>query len=146
MGLKRIDHIGVAVDDVEQVARIFCELLGAEPAGEEDLEREGLRVISVAAGDDTIELFEPARSARPDHTVRRFLDQRGNALHHICLEVDDLDADLARLARLGVELVDRTPRAGAHERRVAFLHPRSTGGILIELAERPSGGPSDLAP
>lgn len=143
MGLKRIDHIGVAVKDVEQVARIFTELLGAEPAGEEELEHEGLRVISVAAGDDTIEFFEPTR---PDHTVRRFLDQRGNALHHICLEVDDLEAELARLVRLGVELVDRAPRLGAHERRVAFLHPRSTGGILIELSERPSGGPSDLAP
>jgi methylmalonyl-CoA/ethylmalonyl-CoA epimerase len=143
MGLKRIDHIGVAVEDAAKAARIFCELLGAEPAGEEDLESEGLRVISVAAGEDTIEFFEPTQA---DHTVRRFLDKRGNALHHICIEVDDLDAELARLDKLGAELVDRVPRSGAEARRVAFLHPRSTGGVLIELSERSGSGPRDLAP
>jgi len=143
MGLKRIDHIGVAVEDAAKAARIFCELLGTDPAGEEDLESEGLKVISVAAGEDTIEFFEPTRA---EHTVRRFLDKRGNALHHICIEVDDLDAELARLDKLGAELVDRTPRSGAQARRVAFLHPRSTGGVLIELSERGGTGPRDLAP
>ena len=143
MGLKRIDHIGVAVNDVGQVARLFCEILGTDPAGEEDLPAEGLEVISVAAGDDKIEFFTPTRA---DHTVRRFLDKRGNAIHHICIEVDDLDYELRRLKNQGVELVDEIPRAGAHARRVAFLHPRSTGGILIELSEHPSGGPADLAP
>lgn len=143
MGLKRIDHIGVAVEDAAKAARIFCELLGTDPAGEEDLESEGLKVISVAAGEDTIEFFEPTRA---EHTVRRFLDKRGNALHHICIEVDDLDAELARLEKLGAELVDRTPRSGAQARRVAFLHPRSTGGVLIELSERGGTGPRDLAP
>jgi methylmalonyl-CoA/ethylmalonyl-CoA epimerase len=78
--------------------------------------------------------------------VRRFLDKRGNALHHICIEVDDLDAELARLDKLGAELVDRVPRSGAEARRVAFLHPRSTGGVLIELSERSGSGPRDLAP
>jgi methylmalonyl-CoA/ethylmalonyl-CoA epimerase len=140
MGLKRIDHIGVAVDDVEQVARIFTQVLGAEPAGEEELADDGLRVISVVAGDDTIELFEPSRA---DHTVRRFLDRRGNALHHICLEVDDLDAELARLTRLGSSLVTGAA-PGADDRRVAFFI-RARPGYLIELGT-PSGGPSDLAP
>lgn len=143
MGLKRIDHIGVAVEDAAKAARLFSELLGTEPAGEEELAGEGLKVVSVAAGDDTIEFFEPTRA---DHTVRRFLDKRGNALHHICIEVDDLDAELGRLGKLGVELVDRTPRGGADARRVAFLHPRSTAGILIELSERSTSGPRDLAP
>jgi methylmalonyl-CoA/ethylmalonyl-CoA epimerase len=143
MGLKRIDHIGVAVVDAEEVARLFCDVLGADPAGEEILS-EGLHVVSVAAGDDTIEFFTPTR---PDHTVRRFLDKRGgSALHHICIEVDDLDQELVRLRGLGIELVDAKPRPGAHGRRVAFLHPRSTAGLLIELSERASAGPADLAP
>ncbi len=143
MPVKRIDHIGVAVNDAAKLARMFCELLGTDPAGEEELEGEGLEVFSVAAGGDHIEFFTPTRA---DHTVRRFLDKRGNAIHHICIEVDDLDHELKRLKNLGVELVDEKPRAGAHDRRVAFLHPRSTGGILIELSERASHGPADLAP
>ncbi len=143
MGLKRIDHIGVAVNDAGQVARLFCELLGADFAGQEDLASEKLKVFSVAAGDDQIEFFEPTSA---EHTVRRFLDKRGNAIHHICIEVDDLDHELRRLKDRGVELVDEKPRLGAHGHRVAFLHPRSMGGILIELAERPSKGPADLAP
>ncbi len=143
MAVKRIDHIGVAVEDAAELARLFCELLGTESLGEEALSGEGVKVFSVVAGDDTIEFFEPTRS---DHSVRRFLDKRGNALHHICIEVDDLDQELARLHKLGVELVDRKPRAGAHSRQVAFVHPRSTGGILIELCERGGTGPRDLAP
>jgi methylmalonyl-CoA/ethylmalonyl-CoA epimerase len=144
MALKRIDHIGVAVEDAAQVARLFCELLGTDPAGEDSLAAEGLEVVSVAAGGDHIEFFTPTN---PEHTVRRFLDRRGgNALHHICIEVDDLDHELSRLERLGVALVDKKPRPGAHGRRVAFLHPKSTGGLLIELSERASAGPSDLAP
>jgi methylmalonyl-CoA/ethylmalonyl-CoA epimerase len=143
MGVKRIDHIGVAVEDADAIARLFCELLGTDAAGEEELDEEGVRVVSVTAGDDTIEFFQPIRD---DHSARRFLDKRGNALHHICIEVDDLEADLARLTRLGVELVDRRPRPGAYTRRVAFIHPRATGGILVELSERSGSGPRDLAP
>jgi methylmalonyl-CoA/ethylmalonyl-CoA epimerase len=144
MALKRIDHIGVAVEDAGQVARLFCEILGTDPAGEDSLAAEGLEVVSVAAGSDHIEFFTPTR---PEHTVRRFLDRRGgNALHHICIEVDDLEHELNRLRRLGIEIVDREPRAGAHGKRVAFLHPKSTGGVLIELSESASAGPSDLAP
>jgi methylmalonyl-CoA epimerase len=144
MGLKRIDHIGVAVFDVKEVARLFCDVLGADPAGEEILSGEGLHVVSVAAGDDTIEFFTPTRK---DHTVQRFLDKRGtSALHHICIEVDDLEQELKRLKGLGIELVDAKPRPGAHGRRVAFLHPRSMGGLLVELSERASAGPADLAP
>jgi methylmalonyl-CoA/ethylmalonyl-CoA epimerase len=144
MALKRIDHIGVAVEDAGRVARLFCEILGTDPAGEDSLEAEGLEVVSVAAGSDTIEFFTPTR---PEHTVRRFLDRRGgNALHHICIEVDDLEHELKRLRGLGIEVVDHEPRTGAHGKRVAFLHPRSTGGLLIELSESASAGPSDLAP
>lgn len=132
MGLKRIDHIGVAVEDAAAVARIFCDLLGTERVSEEELTTEGVKVVSVCAGDDHIEFFEPTRT---EHSVRRFLDKRGNALHHISIEVNDLAGELARLAERGVELIDRIPRAGAGGKQVAFIHPRATGGVLIELSE-----------
>lgn len=132
MGLKRIDHIGVAVEDSAALARLFCDLLGATRVSEEELAEEGVKVVSVRAGDDHIEFFEPTRA---EHSVRRFLDKRGNALHHISIEVDDLTEELARLAARGVELIDPTPRPGAGGKRVAFIHPRATGGILVELSE-----------
>jgi methylmalonyl-CoA/ethylmalonyl-CoA epimerase len=132
-----LDHIGIAVDDAGGVARVLCAALGADPRGQEELPGEALRVVSIDAGPVHLELFEPTR---PDTAVRRFLDRRGNALHHVCLEVDDLAAALERLRGMGVQLIDETPRQGAYGSRVAFIHPRATGGILFELSERPAGG------
>jgi methylmalonyl-CoA/ethylmalonyl-CoA epimerase len=143
MGLKRIDHIGVAVEDAAAVARIFCDLLGTARVSEEELAVEGVKVVSVTAGDDHIEFFEPTRA---DHSVRRFLDKRGNALHHISIEVDDLTGELSRLAACGVELIDRAPRPGAGGKRVAFIHPRATGGILIELSDTGTERSPEQAP
>jgi methylmalonyl-CoA/ethylmalonyl-CoA epimerase len=135
--LKGLDHIGVAVGDAEGLARVLCEVLGAERRGAEELAGEGLRVVSIQAGDAHLELFEPTR---PDGSVRRFLDKRGNAMHHVCLEVEDLAAELERLRAAGVELIDRVPRQGAYGSQVAFIHPRATGGILFELSQKPSSG------
>jgi methylmalonyl-CoA/ethylmalonyl-CoA epimerase len=134
--IRGLDHIGIAVDDAEGVARILCAALGADPRGQEELPAEALRVVSIDAGPVHLELFEPTR---PDTAVRRFIDRRGNGLHHVCLEVDDLGAALDRLRDLDVRLIDETPRQGAYGSRVAFIHPRATGGILFELSERPAG-------
>lgn len=137
-GVRGLAHLGVAVVDVDTVAATLCAVLGAERLASEVLERDGLRVVSIRAGDAQIELFEPTRA---DGTVQRFLERRGNAIHHLCLAVDDLDAELARLRSAGVRLIDETPRPGAGGKRVAFVHPQATGGILIELAEPPGRQP-----
>ena len=97
-------------------------------------------MLFVHLGPVTLELVEP-RSA--EHTVARFLDQRGPGIHHVSLEVGNLDAALERCGAAGIEPIDRTPRAGAHGTRVAFLHPKSLGGVLVELCERKAPHPSD---
>ena len=133
--VKGLDHIGVAVDQADEVARTLCDVLGATESGREELAGEGLRVISIDAGDTHLELLEPTG---PGGAVRRFLDKRGNAMHHICLAVDDLAAELTRLTAAGVPLIDEQPRSGAYGKQVAFIHPRATGGILIELSQKPA--------
>ena len=93
---------------------------------------DGARITGFEAGDALVELFE---SERPDSPIARFMDKRGPGIHHVCLAVDDLDATLAACRAAGVTLVDQVPRIGAEGKRIAFLHPKSTGGILVELSE-----------
>ncbi|HSH76376.1 MAG TPA: methylmalonyl-CoA epimerase [Longimicrobiales bacterium] len=126
---RRLDHIGVAVHSLAESSVIF-ELISGEPCSPpETVTAQGVRVAFVGA----VELLEPTS---PDTTIGRFLSRRGQALHHIAYRTDDLEGDLARLEAAGVELIDRAPRQGAGGHRVAFVHPSSTGGILIELVER----------
>jgi methylmalonyl-CoA/ethylmalonyl-CoA epimerase len=108
--------------------------LGAERGEEEMLDGGALRVLFVRLGPLTLELLE-SRSA--DHTVARFLEKRGPGLHHVSLEVAGIESVLARCRAAGIQPIDEAPRAGAHGTRVAFLHPKSLGGVLIELCERP---------
>ena len=126
---RPLDHVGVAVHSIAESARIFETLSGASCSAPETLRAQGVRVAFVGS----VELLEPL--AR-DTTVGRFLDRRGPGLHHIAYRTHDLEGDLARLDAAGLQLVDRTPRTGASGRRMAFVHPSSTGGILIELVER----------
>ena len=128
---RPLDHVAVAVYSIEQSCRLF-ELLSGEPCSPpETLEADGVRVAFTG----TIELLEPLG---PDTTVGRFLERRGQALHHLAYRTDDLEAELTRLEAEGVKLIDHAPRAGANGHLVAFLHPSSTGGILIELVQRPA--------
>jgi methylmalonyl-CoA/ethylmalonyl-CoA epimerase len=124
-------HVAVAVPSIDEARGLF-ELLsntsGSEP---EAVPSQGVRVMFVGA----VELIEPLS---PDSTVARFLERRGSGLHHVAYESDDLPSDLARLKEAGVELIDEEPRPGAGGHLVAFLHPRSTGGILVELVQRGS--------
>ena len=125
-------HVAIATPDADALAALLTRALGGEPAGEELLDHGGLRVLFVRLGPVLLELLEPRA---PEHTVARFLGGRGPGLHHLSLEVADLDATLDRCREAGMRLIDERPRAGAHGSRVAFLHPSSLGGVLVELCE-----------
>ena len=125
-------HVAIAVRDADAMARSLVEGLGARRGDEELLDGGALRVVFVHLGPVTLELLEP-RSA--EHTVAKFLDARGPGLHHVSLEVTDIAVHLARAKAAGVRLIDEAPRPGAHGTQVAFLHPKSLGGVLVELCE-----------
>ena len=131
-GVSGLSHVAIATRDADALAKTLVEGLGAKRGDEELLDGGALRVVFVHLGPVTIELLEP-RSA--EHTVAKFLDARGPGLHHVSLEVSDLTGLLARAKAAGVRLIDETPRAGAHGTQVAFLHPKSLGGVLVELCE-----------
>ncbi|HEX6307896.1 MAG TPA: methylmalonyl-CoA epimerase [Longimicrobiales bacterium] len=125
-----LDHVAIAVESIAASQPLFESLLGSTGSPVERVESQGVCVAFVGTGPGRLELLEPIG---PETPVGRFLARRGPGLHHVAYRVPDLEATLARLAAADVELIDRTPRVGAHGHRVAFLHPRSTGGVLIEL-------------
>jgi methylmalonyl-CoA/ethylmalonyl-CoA epimerase len=124
-----LDHVGIAVSSLEEACRLYEPLLGETSSPPEVLETQGVRIAFVGA----VELLEPLG---PETTIGRFIERRGPGLHHIAYRTDDIEAELARLEAQGCELIDRVPRPGAHGHRVAFLHPSSTLGVLIELVQR----------
>lgn len=125
-----LDHVAIAVESIAASQPLFESLLGVSGSRVERVEAQGVDVAFIGTGPGRLELLQPTG---PDTAVGRFLTRRGPGLHHIAYRVPDLEAALAGFAAAGVELIDREPRAGAHGHRVAFLHPRSTGGVLIEL-------------
>lgn len=135
-GVSALSHIAIAVREADPLVAVLVAALGATRGGEELIDGGALRVVFVRLGPVTLELLEP-RS--PEHTVAKFLEKRGEGLHHVSLEVADLDAALAGCRDSGVRLIDETPRPGAHGTRVAFLHPKSLGGVLVELCQTPEG-------
>ncbi len=126
----RIAHIGIAVRAIDEMLPFYRDLLGLDEHPLDD--SDGARIAGLAAGDQLVELLEP-RS--PDSPISKYLERRGPGIHHICFAVQDLDGTLARCRDKGVRLIDETPRMGAEGKRIAFLHPASTGGVLIELTE-----------
>jgi methylmalonyl-CoA/ethylmalonyl-CoA epimerase len=126
----RIAHVGLAVRSVIDLHAFYRNVLGMSEVQLAD--SDGARIAGYAAGESLVELLEPGE---PDSPVGKFLAKRGPGIHHICFAVDDLDATLAKCRDAGLTLVDETPRIGAEGKRIAFLHPSSTGGILIELTE-----------
>ena len=123
------DHLGVATRDAAALADLFGRLLGAPIAHEEQF--EGLDVVFLAVGDCYLELLEPHESG----AVERFLDERGPGVHHVAFRTSDVEAALEAAREAGVDLVDEEPRPGARGHDVAFLHPSSTGGVLVEFVE-----------
>jgi methylmalonyl-CoA epimerase len=133
MALKGLDHVAVAVGKLEPALEVYTRLFGWKNESIEIVKDQQARVARLVTGPHTIELVEPHGA---DSTVKKFLDKRGPGLHHLCFEVEGLERTLAALATAGVRLVDAKPRPGAHGRRIAFVHPESCGGVLIELSER----------
>jgi methylmalonyl-CoA/ethylmalonyl-CoA epimerase len=126
----RIAHVGIAVRAIDELLPFYRELLGLDDHPLEN--SDGARIAGLSAGDTLVELLE---SNSADSPISRFIDRRGPGIHHICFAVHDLDDTLARCRAKGVKLIDDTPRMGAEGKRIAFLHPASTGGVLIELTE-----------
>ena len=134
--VRGLSHIAIAVREADPFATLLVSAFGGERGEEELLDGGALRVVFVHLGPVTFELLEP-RS--PDHAVARFLETRGPGFHHVSLEVADLRDALERCRSAGIKLVDEDPRRGANGSRVAFLHPKSVGGVLVELSEAAKG-------
>jgi methylmalonyl-CoA/ethylmalonyl-CoA epimerase len=126
----RIAHIGIAVRALDEILPFYRDLLGLPDVPLDDA--DGARIAGLAAGDTLVELLEAQHSETP---IGKFVAKRGPGIHHICFAVDDLDHTLARCREAGVRLIDETPRLGAEGKRIAFLHPSATAGVLIELTE-----------
>lgn len=126
----RIAHIGIAVRNLDAILPFYRDVLGLPEAPLDDA--DGARIAGVAAGDSLVELLEAQVDESP---IARFVDRKGPGIHHLCFYVDDLDATIARAKAAGVTLIDEQPRIGAEGKRIAFLHPKSTGGVLVELSE-----------
>ncbi len=127
-----LDHVGIAVDDLEQALAFYRDALGLEIGPGEEVPDQAVRARFVPVGQASIELLE---ATQPESPIARFVARRGPGIHHITLRVDDLDAALARLAARGARLIDPIPRVGAGGDRVAFVHPSSAHGVLVELKE-----------
>lgn len=129
--MTKLDHIGIAVRSLDAV-KIY-EALGLKVEHTEVVASQGVRTAFLSVGDSNLELLEPTG---PDSTIAKFIEKRGEGIHHICLRVDDIEAHLARLKAEGYRLINEHPVPGAHGCRVAFLHPAAGNGVLIELSEK----------
>jgi methylmalonyl-CoA/ethylmalonyl-CoA epimerase len=127
-----IDHVGVAVEDLDSALALYEGTFGMPVAHRETVSDQGVEAVLLDVGDCHVELLRPLGE---DTAVGRFLARRGPGLHHVAYRVDDIDAALAQLREQGVELIDSEPRTGIRASRVAFLHPRATGGVLTEIVE-----------
>jgi methylmalonyl-CoA epimerase len=132
--IRRVEHIAIAVKDVETSARLFEALLGMTRGHTETLPDERVKVAFFELGECRIELVE---GIGPDAPTAKFIEKRGEGIHHICLEVEDLPATLRRLDAAAFPLIDKVPKPGSRGTRVAFLHPKGCNGVLVELVEQP---------
>ena len=129
----KLDHIGIAVADIEQALTFYRDALGLDIDPPEDVPSQRVRAHFIRAGESALELLE---ATAEDSPIAKYLQKRGPGLHHITLRVDDIRAALAQLKARGIRLIDESPRAGAHGSLVAFIHPSSAHGVLIELKQR----------
>ena len=132
MNILKVDHIGIAVKNLVESSKLY-EILGIAAAGVEEVAEQKVKVAFFPLGDTEIELLE---STSPDGPIAKYIEKNGEGLQHLALRVDNIDAALAELKEKGIRLIDEKPRYGAAGARIAFVHPKSTGGILLELSER----------
>jgi methylmalonyl-CoA/ethylmalonyl-CoA epimerase len=132
----RIDHVGVAVQDLDASLHLYRDLFGLDVAHREVVREQGVEAVLLDVGENHVELLAPLG---PDTPVGKFIAKRGPGLHHVAYQVSDIDSTLAALRQAGTALIDEQPRVGIRDSRVAFLHPRATGGVLTELVQPAAG-------
>ena len=133
MKVTKFDHIGIAVKNMDEALAFYRDTLGISPAGEEIIEEQKVKVAFLPLGDTELELLE---STSPDGPVAKFIEKRGEGIQHIALRVENIEEALKELKEKDFHLIDQQPRYGAGKARIAFLHPKATGGILLEISER----------
>ena len=131
--IEKIDHIGIAVKSIKETSELLSNILGLKVAGEEIVEEQKVKVAFLPLSDSELELLE---STSPDGPIARFIEKKGEGIQHIAFRVNNIEEVLEKLKKEGVRLIDEKPRYGAGGAKIAFLHPKSTNGILVELCER----------
>lgn len=134
MKVEKIDHIGIAVESIDSWIGFYRDLLGLEYAGSEVIAEQKVRIAFLTIGESRIELLEPISADSP---IAGFLEKRGAGMHHIALRVDNIEEALLRHKEAGARLLDEKPRIGAHGTKIAFIHPKTSGGVLLELCQEP---------
>jgi len=130
--IKRIEHIGIAVKDVDNVLKLYSSMFGLRIGEITILKEHGLKIGFIKVGDTKLEFLESLRENTP---ISKFIDRRGEGIHHICFQVDNIEETLKKLVADGIALIDKKPRPGAQGKKIAFIHPKSTRDILMELCE-----------
>lgn len=132
MRMNKIEHIGIAVKDLAAAQKIFTDILGAAPYKEEVVESEAVRTVFYQIGESKIELLQ---ATNPDSAIAKYLDKQREGIHHIAFDVSDIQAEIKRLQGLEYTLIHESPKDGADQKWIAFMHPKSTNGVLIELCQ-----------
>lgn len=133
MKISKVDHIGIAVKDLEEALKLYRDILQLEVTDVEEVPDQKVKVAFIPVGESKVELLEPTTDDSP---VAKFIAKRGEGIHHITFRVDNLEKALEEAKAAGIRLIDETPRLGAGGAKIAFLHPKSTGGVLLELCQR----------
>ncbi|MDR6299759.1 methylmalonyl-CoA epimerase [Mesonia maritima] len=130
--MKKIEHLGIAVKNLEEANKLYSQLLNEEPYKEEGVESEGVITSFFKAGESKIELLA---ATNPESPIAKFIEKKGEGIHHIAFAVDDIEKEIKELKEKGFQVLNETPKKGADNKRVAFLHPKSSHGVLVELCE-----------
>ncbi len=133
MSVKKVNHIGIAVESIADYVKFYEDCLGLTIDGEEEVAEQKVKVAFLTVGETRLELLEPTAEDSP---VQKFLENKGPAVHHLAFDVDDIEAELARLKEQGVRLIDEKPRRGDHGTKIAFIHPKESKGVLVELTQQ----------
>lgn len=133
MKVNGVDHIGIAVRNIEESKKFYIDVFGLTALGEETIEEQKVKVCSISCGDSEIELIEPTS---PEGPIAKFLDTKGEGIQHLALRVDDIEAAIAEMKAKGFRMIDEKPRYGAGGAKIAFVHPKATNGVLLELSQR----------
>ena len=132
MQYEKIDHVGVAVHSLDSVKKMYKDVLGLTPVFEEEVPEQKVKVVGFKVGQSNIEYLEPTS---PDSPISKFLEKRGEGMHHLCVGVADIHSVLANMKANGMQLIDEQPKTGAEGKQIAFVHPKSMNGILLELSQ-----------